>query len=96
MITKTLPLKTLLALLAIALLLSGCADHVTFAQAAARAPVGFLHGIWHGMILPFAWAVSLFDRHVAIYAIYNNGAWYDFGYFIGAAGVFGGGASSVF
>ncbi len=63
--------------------LSGCADQVQFAHAAAKAPVGFWYGLWHGMILPFAWFLSLFMDDVAVYAIYNNGGWYDFGFFLG-------------
>ena len=76
-----------------ALLLSGCADHVTFQNAAAHTPVGFWYGLWHGMICPIAWLVSLFSDDVAIYAIYNNGGWYDFGFVLGA-GILGGSASS--
>jgi hypothetical protein len=75
--------------------LSGCADHVTFTQAATREVVGFWYGLWHGAILPFAWFISLFDSDVAIYAIYNNGGWYDFGFLMGAAGLLGGGAAAA-
>ena len=67
----------------LALALSGCADHVQFAQAAAKEPVWFWHGLWHGMILPFSWLLSLFMDGVAVYAIYNNGGWYDFGLSLG-------------
>lgn len=76
-----------------ALVLSGCADHVTLKDAATRAPVGFWHGLWHGLILPFAWIISLFSDQVAIYAIYNNGGWYDFGFVLGAC-FLGGGTSA--
>jgi hypothetical protein len=82
-------------LLPLALLLAGCADRVSFAVAGTIAPVGFLYGLWHGTILPFAWLVSLFDRHVTIYAIYNNGAWYNTGFLLGASGIFGGGVASL-
>ena len=44
---------------------------------------GFLHGVWHGFIFPLAWLVSLFDEKTAVYAVPNNGGWYDFGYFVG-------------
>ena len=40
---------------------------------------------------PVAWLVSLFSDKIAIYAVPNNGGWYDFGYFLGIA-VFGVGA----
>jgi len=65
------------------MLMSGCADTVTFDQAEAINQVGFWFGLWHGMIAPFAWIVSLFDGSVSIYAIYNNGGWYDFGFMLG-------------
>ena len=58
---------------------SGCADSVTFQQAVSINPVGF----WHGIILPISWFVSLFSDNYAIYAIYNNGGWYDFGFVLG-------------
>jgi hypothetical protein len=70
--------------LVVTLLLCSCADSVGFDQASSIDPVGFWYGLWHGMILPFAWIVSLFDPSVAIYAIYNNGGWYDFGFALGA------------
>ena len=67
-------------------LLSGCADTVTFEQAAKVMPVGFLYGFWHGITFPITWIGSLFDDAIAIYAIYNNGGWYDFGFFLGVGG----------
>ena len=39
--------------------------------------------LWHGFIFPVAWVLSLFMPDVAVYAVPNNGGWYDFGYFIG-------------
>ena len=65
---------------------SGCADYVPLEQAASISKVGFWHGLWHGIIFPIAWLVSLFSESTAIYAIYNNGGWYDFGFFIGVGG----------
>ena len=44
---------------------------------------GFLEGVLHGFIFPVAWVVSLFTDKIAVYAVPNNGGWYDFGYFIG-------------
>lgn len=72
-------------LLALPLLapLAACAEQVTTAVA-PTAP-GFLLGVWHGFIFPVAWVLSLFMADVAIYAVPNNGGWYDFGYFIGIA-----------
>lgn len=82
------------ALLVVGLLvLTGCADSIPLWEAVYRQPVGFWYGLWHGLIFPFAWVISLFDNGTAIYAVYNNGGWYDFGFFIGigglSAGLFG-------
>jgi hypothetical protein len=52
---------------------------------------GFWLGLWHGFIFPVAWVISLFTDKVAIYAVPNDGGWYDFGYFLGIV-VFGVGA----
>lgn len=68
------------------LFVTGCADTVSFSQAMQIQPVGFWYGLWHGIIFPFAWIVSLFSDSTAIYAIYNNGGWYDFGFFLGVGG----------
>jgi hypothetical protein len=78
------------ALTAAALALSACAATQDAAAVAQTAP-GFLLGLWHGFIFPVAWVVSLVSSKVAIYAVPNNGGWYDFGYFLGIV-VFGVGA----
>jgi hypothetical protein len=76
--------------LALTLLLAACAAQQAPDAVKPDAP-GFLLGLWHGFIFPVAWVVSLFVRDVAIYAVPNNGGWYDFGYFLGIV-VFGVGA----
>jgi hypothetical protein len=78
------------ALAAAALALSACAATQAPAAVEPGTP-GFLLGLWHGFIFPIAWIVSLFADQVAVYAVPNNGGWYDFGYFIGIV-VFGVGA----
>lgn len=70
--------------------LGACAATQASGAVAPAAP-GFLLGLWHGFIFPVAWVVSLFVPSVAIYAVPNNGGWYDFGYFLGIV-VFGVGA----
>jgi hypothetical protein len=75
--------------------LASCIRTVCVATQDAHAVVagapGFWAGLWHGFIFPVAWLVSLFVPSVAIYAVPNNGGWYDFGYFLGIV-VFGVGA----
>jgi len=59
-------------------------------------PAGFWAGLWHGLIAPIVFIVSLFNSNVSIYEIKNNGRWYDFGFLIGISGSLGGsGASST-
>ena len=67
---------------------SGCAD-VTNVQECIPAlehTYGFWGGVWHGMICQFSFIGSLFSDDIAVYAINNNGGWYDFG-FVGGLGV---------
>jgi hypothetical protein len=78
----------ILALAAMSLLSAGPPLAPTAVDPAAP---GFLEGLWHGFIFPVAWIVSLFRADVAIYAVPNDGGWYDFGYFLGIV-VFGVGA----
>lgn len=45
---------------------------------------GFWSGLWHGWTMTITFIWSLFDDDVAIYAVNNNGAWYNFGFIFGA------------
>ena len=82
-------MKRLLVLAAV-VALAACTATQQPDAVAPQAP-GFLLGLWHGFIFPLAWIVSLFSDKVAIYAVPNNGGWYDFGFFLGIV-VFGVGA----
>jgi hypothetical protein len=46
-------------------------------------PAGFLAGLWHGLIAPVAFFVSLFQPKVRIYETNNCGRLYDLGFMIG-------------
>ena len=70
-------------MLILLLSLSGCADQVSFEAAKSIDSVGFLHGIWHGFISVLSFICSLFSDDIAVYAIYNNGGWYDWGFLMG-------------
>ena len=52
---------------------------------------GFLAGLWHGLIVPVTFIVSLFNLNVRIYETNNTGRGYDFGFVIGV-GAFAGGS----
>ena len=51
---------------------------------------GFIRGLWHGIIAPFTFFVSLFTENINLYEVHNNGGWYDFGFVIGAGIIFSG------
>ncbi len=56
---------------------------------------GFWMGLWHGIIAPVTFIISLFTDTVNIYEVHNNGNWYDFGFMFGISmSVGGSGAGS--
>lgn len=69
------------------ILLTSCANYHDVSPCLANIEkVGFWHGVWHGMIQPYSFIGSLFSDDIAVYAINNNGAWYNFG-FVGGFGL---------
>ncbi len=75
--------------LGILVVLSSClaTDDILLQSAA---PSGFLMGIWHGWIAPFALVLGLFVDGVRIYSPYNTGWWYDAGFYMAIISGFGG------
>ena len=53
---------------------------------------GFWSGLWHGVISPVTFIISLFSDNVNVYEVYNSGNWYDFGFMFGVSIVFSGSA----
>ncbi|MDJ0665152.1 MAG: hypothetical protein QNJ75_11360 [Acidimicrobiia bacterium] len=51
---------------------------------------GFWMGLWHGLIVPITFVISLFRDSVNMYEVHNNGNWYDFGFILGACASLGG------
>jgi hypothetical protein len=51
---------------------------------------GFWQGLWHGIIAPITFIISLFNHNVLIYEVHNSGAWYNFGFLLGLSVIFGG------
>lgn len=45
---------------------------------------GFWKGLWHGLIAPITFIISVFTKNVRFYEIHNNGTWYNFGFVLGA------------
>ena len=56
---------------------------------------GFPLGLWHGIIAPVTFVVSLFNEGVGVYEPHNNGGWYDFGFILGLSITFGGSAGGA-
>ena len=54
---------------------------------------GFWLGLWHGIIAPITFVISLFSDNVNVYEIHNNGNWYNFGFVLGAGVLLGGGGA---
>jgi hypothetical protein len=51
---------------------------------------GFWMGLWHGIIAPITFIISLFTDKVELYEVHNNGGWYSFGFILGLMIIFGG------
>lgn len=75
--------------LAVLLLLSSCANATNIDSCIGSDTYGFWGGLWHGIIAPFSFIGSLFSDDIVIYAVNNNGGWYDFGFIISVGGLFG-------
>lgn len=88
---RGLVLATLLIVVALAL--SACApgaNDLENVPAEGGGVAGFWLGLWHGIISPITFFISLFRPDVSIYEVHNNGAWYNFGFVIGAGILLGG------
>jgi hypothetical protein len=69
------------------LLLSSCApgpNQLKKTPDAKGEVAGFWLGVWHGLIAPITFIVSLFSDKVSIYDVHNSGNWYNFGFVLGA------------
>jgi hypothetical protein len=92
-------LLVLVAVALLALVLTGCAPGPNPQVGTATesgATAGFWFGLWHGVIAPVTFVISLFNADVGIYEVHNSGTWYDFGFVLGLGFLVGGsGASSA-
>ena len=88
----------ILGMLAITLIvLSGCAagpNELADSPNREGNVAGFWLGLWHGIIAPVTFIISLFSDNVHMYETHNNGNWYNFGYLLGLAIILGGGGSA--
>jgi len=89
--------RSLVVVAVIALLvLTGCAAGPNTQRSVADSSghvAGFWLGLWHGIIAPITFIISLFRDRVNVYEVHNNGNWYNLGFVLGAGILFGGGAA---
>ncbi|MGH3660689.1 MAG: hypothetical protein ACRDT8_03285 [Micromonosporaceae bacterium] len=82
-------------LIVASVVLGGCAAGPNnVADVDAQYIAGFWLGLWHGVISPITFLISLFTDKVSVYEVHNNGNWYDFGFILGVCLAFGGAARS--
>ncbi len=95
--TKKSLLLVFIAILAM-FLLAGCAaginPTVDIPDVDGKS-AGFWSGLWHGLISPVTFFISLFSDNVNIYEVHNSGNWYDFGFILGVSIIFGGGGRAA-
>jgi hypothetical protein len=81
----------ILLLIAVLILATSCAHVQPDINCLTGKIYGFWNGLWHGMIAGITFIGSLFNHDIAVYAVNNNGAWYNFGFLLGVGGSCGGG-----
>jgi hypothetical protein len=88
--TRKLIILSIFMLFAL-LVFSSCAEVQHIDACKSGHTFGFLGGLWHGIIAPASFIGSLFNDHIAVWAVNNNGGWYSFGFLLGVGGLgFGG------
>lgn len=78
----------------VAFIFTSCAEAVQIEILSESEPYRFWNGLWHGIIAPVTFIISLFKDDVAMYAVNNNGAWYNLGFLLGASIILGGGSKA--
>jgi hypothetical protein len=88
----------ILAAVVVLLALAGCAAGPNTLQGSPDSEgevAGFWLGLWHGIIAPITFIISLFSDTVEMYDVHNNGGWYNFGFLLGVMIIFGGGGGGT-
>src|SRR3990170_604287 len=92
---KALVLIALLVLMA--LWLSACApgaNQLENVPPEGGTVAGFWLGLWHGIIAPITFIISIFRSDVRFYEVHSDGFWYNLGFVLGA-GILLGGSSTA-
>ena len=85
--------RVVLVVIVLGLVLTACsagANPEVGAVSAEGRTAGFWLGLWHGIITPVTFLISLFSDTVNIYEVHNRGNWYDFGFVLGVGTFLGG------
>lgn len=87
--------RVLGAVIVLVVVLGGLAACAAGPNTVAGGPdaAGFWLGLWHGLIAPVTFVISLFSETVSMYEVDNTGGWYDFGFLLGASMTLGGGGA---
>jgi len=91
---RSLMVVAVAGLLALTICAAGPNEQRSVADSAGHV-AGFWLGLWHGIIAPITFIISLFSDRVNFYEIHSNGNWYNFGFVLGAGILFGGGAAGA-
>lgn len=85
-----------LGLLVALLLVAACApgpNELAHVPGQGGHVAGFWLGLWHGLIAPVTFVISLFRESVNVYEVHNSGGWYDLGFLLGVSASLGGSAA---
>lgn len=86
-------MKKIIILTACAILLTSCVAH-QHEVPKGELIYGFWFGLWHGIISPITFIISLFNDKVVVWETHNNGGWYTFGFLLGVGTLTGGATKS--
>jgi len=90
--------KVVIAILIVLVVLAGCApgpNSMADQPSEDGEVAGFWMGLWHGVIAPVTFIISLFNKSIEFYEVHNNGGWYSFGFLLGASIILGGGSGGA-
>jgi len=90
--------KTIALFFFVLILLASCAPSANELERPKRdenEAAGFWLGLWHGIIAPVTFVISLFSDAIDMYEVENNGGWYNLGFLFGMIVIFGGGGGGA-
>lgn len=90
--------KVVIAILIVLVVLASCApgpNSMADKLSEDGEVAGFWMGLWHGVIAPVTFIISLFNKSIEFYEVHNNGGWYSFGFLLGASIILGGGSGGA-